>query len=190
MEELSQKGWYFNLDEAKEKASEIRKPILLQFHRDPCSGCKRMYSYTYSDSDVDMEINRWFVKLRLDILKEHKIRSQYSAVWTPSFYVIDYQEKLYFSFPGYLPPEDFRMLMRLGLSCYFVPRGKYRDAETVLTDGIDNFPKNPMASRLLFHRSMARYLLKRDNKSFKREITEIRKKYPNSLEADMYPWTD
>jgi len=103
MNDVSVMNWYFNFNEAKEKAKEIRKPILLQFHRDPCSGFKRMYSYTYTDPDADREINEWFVKLRPDILKEYKIRSQYSVVWTHSFYWIDYSGKLYLSFPGYLP---------------------------------------------------------------------------------------
>lgn len=190
MDNVSSSKWHSNFDEAQEKAKEVRKPILLQFYKDPCSGCKRMDSYTFLNTNVDREINEWFVKLRLDILKEHKIRSQYSAVWTPSFYWIDYSGKLYLSFPGYLPPEDFRMLMRLGLASYFVPRGKYRDAESILSDGLERFPDNPMASRLAFHKAMARYLLKRDNKAFKEDIAEIRIKYPNSLEADMWPWLD
>jgi len=48
------------------------------------------------------------------------------------------------------------MLMRLGLASYFVLCGKYRDVESILTDRIERFPNNPMASRLTFHRAMAR----------------------------------
>lgn len=81
------------------------------------------------------------------------------------------------------------MLLRLGLAHYLVPRGKYREAEEVLSDGLENFPENPLSSRLMFYRAIARYLVNRGNKSFKSEMAEIKEKYPNSLEADIWPWT-
>ena len=182
--------WFFNLDKAKGKAKLIHKPILLQFHRTPCSGCKRLYSVTYPDNEVSNELHKWFIPVRLDILKEHRVRSDYSAVWTPSFYWIDYKGKLYYSFPGYLNPEDFRLIMRIGLSSWFIPHGKYNEAIDILNNGLRLFPKNILASRLMFRVSMAKYLKTWDNKLFKAEMSEVREKYPDSLEARMWPWDD
>lgn len=180
--------WCFSLENAVQEAKRSRKPILLQFHRVKCSGCRKMYAVTYPDRDVSAELYEWFVPLRLDILKEHQIRSKYAAVWTPSFYFLDYREKMYFSFPGYLPPEDFRILMRLGLAAYYIPRGKYKEAINILTDGLEKFANNPRAATLMFWRGMANYLKTYDSQQFREEMMDIREAYPDSPEARMWPW--
>ena len=182
--------WFFDLEKAKDEAKLAHKPIMIQFHRTSCSGCKRLYSLTYPNEDVSRELYDWFIPVRLDILKEHRIRSNYSAVWTPSFYWIDYKGKLYFFFPGYLNPEDFRIMMRLGLASWLIPHGKYNEAIDILNNGLKLFPNNVIASKLMFYRSMAKYLKTWDNKLFKDEISKIRENYPDSLEARMWPWED
>jgi len=173
---------------AKEKSRLIHKPIMLQFHRTPCSGCKKLYSFTYPDPYVSKELYEWFLPVRLDILKEYRIRSTYSAVWTPSFYWIDHQGKLYNSFPGDLNPEDFRIMMRIALAFWLIPHGKYNEAIDILNDGLDLFPDNVLASRLMLYRGMAKYLKTWNNKVFRAEISKIREKYLDSLEARMWPW--
>jgi len=183
-------NWFFDFEKAKAESKKTRKPILLQFHRDSCSGCRTLYNLTYQDTEVASELFNWFVPLHIDIRKDHRIRSQYAAVWTPSFYFLDYRGKLYFAFPGYLPPEDFRMIIRLGLAAVLIPRGKYQESIDVLNDGIEKFPDNPRASNALFLREMAKYLKTWDNKGFRRGMSEIREKYPHSPEARMWPWVD
>ena len=81
--------WFTDFDRAAEESKKSRKPILLQFHRDRCSGCRKLYAVTYPDPDVNRELFQWFIPIRLDILKDRKIRVQYSAVWTPSFYFLE-----------------------------------------------------------------------------------------------------
>lgn len=149
-----------------------------------------MYAVTYPDKKVSEELYDWFVPLRLDILKEHQVRSRYAAVWTPSFYVLDYREKMYFSLPGYLPPKDFRILMRLGLAAYYIPRGKYKEANDILTNGLEKFAGNPGAATLMFWRGMANYLKTYDSQQFREEMMDIRETYPDSPEARMWPWED
>ncbi len=190
MAETDWNGWFFNLEEAQQEAMKQRKPILLQFHRDPCSGCKKTYAVTYPDPDVHRELHEWFVPLRLDILKDRRERSQFSAVWTPSFYVLDYKGKVFFSLPGFLEPEDFRVILRLGLAEYLIPRGKYAEAKNQLEDGLDRFPDNPRAPLLLLRLGMIAYLTTWDNKVFKSYMKRIREEYPHSAEARQWPWME
>ncbi len=182
--------WYFNMEEAQTVAQKQRKPILLQFHRERCSGCKKMYAVTYPDADVYRELREWFIPLRLDILKDRRERVQLSAVWTPSFYVLDYRGKSYFYVPGYLNVEDFRMILRLGLTEYFIPKGKYEEAKKVLQDGLRLFPNNPRAATLFFRLAMIEYLQTWDNKRFRARMTELKELYPQSPEAQQWPWMD
>ena len=66
--------WFTEYDAAMAAAKETHKPILLQFHRDKCAGCKKLYALTYPDAEVAAELYDWFVPLRLDILQNREIR--------------------------------------------------------------------------------------------------------------------
>ena len=66
-------NWFTEYDAAVAAAKETHKPILLQFHRDKCAGCKKLYALTYPDTEVAAELYDWFVPLRLDILQNREI---------------------------------------------------------------------------------------------------------------------
>jgi len=182
--------WYSNPAKALEEAKVKRKPVMLQFERDNCSGCRKLYSVTFKELEVEKEIFKYVIPLRVNILKEREIRRKYSAVWTPSFYFINYKGKLFYSFSGYLPPEDFRIILRLGVSSFLVPQGKYSEAIEILEEGIRLFPENPRRPELMLKLGMAKYLKTWDNKMFRREMDEIRRRFPDSAIARMWAWED
>ncbi len=183
-------NWLNDFEQAKEEAVKTRKPILLQFEREKCSGCKKLYALTYPDNTVQAELGEWFVPLQLDILQNRKLRSQLSAIWTPSFYVLDWREKLYFSHDGYLNVEDFRVLLRIAYIHFLLPRGKYQEAIDIVNEAVELFPNNPKAPSLLFLRGKAEYLHGWDKPSFQKTMLEIIENYPESQEARMWPWMD
>ncbi len=183
-------NWLSNLEQAKNKSIEERKPILLQFVREKCSGCKKLDKITFAESIVVDELQHWFIPLRLDILANRQIRSQYSAIWTPSFYVIDRKEKLYYSHDGYLNIEDFRTFLRIFYVNYLLPRGKYKEAIELIDKLILIFPNNPLIPKLLFLRGKAEFLLGMEKEVFRKTMTLIVEKYPESPEARAWPWMD
>ncbi len=190
MENIKAIKWFYDFEEAKKVASKLHKPILIQFERERCSGCKKMDSVTYLNEYVIYELQDWFVPVKLDILSNRILRSQYSAIWTPSFYVVDYKEKLYYSFAGYLNVEDFRIILRTAIVSYYLPRGKYKDGIAVLEDGIRKFSGNPRTPNLMLLLGQAKYLRNWDSKLFKASMKEIIEKFPESPEARMWPWMD
>lgn len=182
--------WSNDLTQAISQARQLSKGILLQFHRDECAGCKKMYANTYPDAEVQKELFTWFVPVRMDIIKDRAVRSQYSAYWTPSFYFLDTRGNVHYQQNGYLNPEDFRILLRLGKAALDMPRGKYYDVIDLMDDGLELFPGNPRAATLLFTRGMAEYLLGKEKSAFRGAMTEIVERYPTSQEARMWPWLD
>ena len=183
-------SWLTDLEPALELAHTKGKAVLLQFHRDECAGCKKLYANTYPNPDVKNELFEWFVPVRVDILRNREIRSRYSAYWTPSFYFLDPNGKMLQSINGYLGVEDFRIVMRLGKAAVDLPRGRYLQVIDLMDDGLMLYPNNPRAAALLFTRGMAEYLLGREKSSFRGTMTEILDQYPGSLEARMWPWSD
>ena len=182
--------WHDDFDAALRFARIEGKGLLLQFHRDECAGCKKLYATTYLDSHVKNELFDWFVPVRQDILKDRVVRSKFSAYWTPSFYFINSRGNALYSQNGFFNPEDFRVLLRLGKAALDIPRGKYFDVIDLMDDGLKNFPNNPKAASMLFTRGIAEYLLGKEKSAFRGSMKEILEQYPDSQEARMWPWMD
>lgn len=182
--------WLTDWQTALENAWKENKGVLLQFHRDECAGCKKMYAQTYPDANVQQEIKDWFIPLRLDIFKDRAIRSKLSAYWTPSFFFLDRKGNPLYHLDGYLNVEDFRVLMRLGKAALDMPKGRYLQIIDLMDNGLALFPDNPKAASMLFTRGMAEYLLGKEKSAFRGTLKEICEQYPNSQEARMWPWMD
>jgi thioredoxin-related protein len=190
MDNIGNGNFFNDFESAKQASIKERKPILLQFEREKCSGCKKLDALTYPNREVAEELTNWFIPLKLQILEDHKIRSHFSAVWTPSFYLTDRNQKIYYKADGYFNTEDFRLQMRIALSQYLLSRGKYQNVIDLMNGGLQLFPDNPTAPRLLLIRGQAEYLLNWNNKVFRATMGELLERFPNSPEARMWPWMD
>ncbi len=182
--------WLNNLEQAKEDAIKTQKPILLQFEMDGCGGCKKLYEETYSNPMVQDEMNEWFTLLKLDLIKDREIRRELSAYWTPSFYFLDSKGKSHYNFNGYIPANEFSIILRLGFAEVMIPKGKYDDSIKVMSKDIEQFENNPLLPKLLAQRGIANYIKSKDKSSFMKIMKEIQLKYPGSLESRMYFWDD
>jgi len=182
--------WLTNLEEAKEESLKSHKPVILQFEMDGCGGCKKLYEETYTEPKVKEEMSEWFVLLKLDLIKNREIRRELSAYWTPSFYFLDSSGKSYYNFNGYLPPEEFRIILRLGYAESMIPKGKYAEAIQVMSKDIKQFENNPLLPKLLAQNGIANYIKTKDKSAFMKTMKEIQNKYPQSLEAKMYFWEE
>jgi len=180
--------WLTNFEEAKEESLKSHKPILLQFEMNGCGGCKKLYAETYPHPKVKEEMNEWFVLLKLDLIKEREVRKALGAYWTPSIYFLDQNGNSFYHFNGYLPPEEFRIMLRLGLTETIMPRGRYDEIIQTIEKDIDDFKNNPLLPKLLVQREIARYIKTKDNSLLRKILKEIQQKFPDSLEAKMYFW--
>jgi len=183
-------NWLNNLEQAKEESLKSHKPILLQFEMDGCGGCKKLYAETYPNPKVEQEMNEWFVLLKLDLIKDREIRRELAAYWTPSFYFLDHTGKSYYNFNGYLPADEFRIILRLGYAETMIQKGKYADAVDVMSKVIEQFEGNPLLPKLLAQNGIANYIKTKDKQTFMKVMKDIQINYPNSLEAKMYFWEE
>lgn len=183
-------NWMTNLELAKKESQKSRKPILLQFEMDNCGGCKKLYAETYQDPKVIEEMNEWFILLKLDLIKNKEIRRELSGYWTPSFYFMDHNGKSFYNFNGYLPPDEFRLMIRIAYSEVMIPKGKYDEVINVISKDIANFKNCALYPKAIKQKGMAEYIKTKDNPAFKKTLREIQNNYPNSLEAKMYFWDE
>lgn len=179
--------WMTSFEDAKNEALKLRKPILLQFEMAGCGGCQKLFEETYRHAKVTQELQEWFVKLKLDLLKEREVRRELGAYWTPSFYFLDHNGKSYYKFNGYLPPTEFRILLRLGYAEVMIPKGKYTEAVQIMSVDLYELD-SPLLPTLLVQKGIAEYIHSKDRSAFMRLMKEVKEKYPNNLAAKMYFW--
>lgn len=182
--------WLEDWNTALETARKENKSVILQFHRDECAGCKKLYTHTYLNQEVQQEIFDWFIPLRQDIFRNRDIRSKYSAYWTPSFFFLDRKGVALHSINGFLDVDDFRVMLRLAKAALDIPKGRYLQIIDLMENGLSLFPGNPKAPAMLFVRGTAEYLLGKEKSAFRGTMIEIREQYPDSLEARMWPWSE
>jgi len=183
-------NWLTKLDEAKEESQKSRKPILLQFEMDGCGGCRKMEATTYKNQKVIDEMNEWFVLLKLDLIKDREVRKSLGAYWTPAFYFLDHKGNSYYHFNGYLPAEEFRAMLRLGIAETIMPRGRYDDIIKIIDRDINELTESSFYPKLLVARETARYIKTKDNSQLRNTLKEIQSTHPNSTEAKMYFWEE
>jgi thioredoxin-related protein len=182
--------WLTNLEQAKEEAVKTKKLILLQFEMENCGGCKKLKATTYMDQKVVDEINEWLVLLKLDIIKDREVRRNLGAYWTPAIYFLDQNGNSYYHFNGYLPADEFRAMMRLGITETIMPRGRYDDIIKMIDKDIDELADTSLYPKLLVARETARYIKIKDNSQLKKTLKEIQNQHPESTEAKMYFWDE
>ena len=182
--------WLTNLDKAKEESLKSHKPILLQFEMDGCGGCKKLSATTYKDQKVIDEMNEWFVLLKLDLIKDREVRKFLGAYWTPAIYFLDQNGNSFYHFNGYLPADEFRAMLRLGIAETIMPRGKYDDIIKIIDKDLDELSLSSFYPKLLVARETARYIRIKDNTQLRKTLKEIQQKFPDSLEAKMYFWDE
>lgn len=183
-------NWLTDIDKAKEESLKSHKPILLQFEMDGCGGCKKLNVSTYKDEKVIDEMNEWFVHLKLDLIKDREARKTLGAYWTPSFYFLDQNGNSYYHFNGYLPADEFRAMLRLGIAETIMPRGRYDDIIKIIDKDIDELRETSLYPKLLVARETARYIKIKDNSQLRKTLKEIQSTHPNSTEAKMYFWEE
>jgi len=183
-------NWLSDIEQAKEEAVKTKRLILLQFEMDGCGGCKKLEATTYKDQKVIGEINEWFVLLKLDLIKDREVRKSLGAYWTPSIYFLDHNGSSYYHFNGYLPANEFRAMMRLGIAETIMPRGRYDDTIKIIEKDLDELAGTSFYPKLLVARETARYIMKKDNSQLKKILKEIQQKFPESTEAKMYFWDE
>ncbi len=184
-------NWLHDLDAALAEARRTRRPVWLMFVREGCAGCDRMEAVTYRDPQVQAELREAFVLLRQDIRRDRVVRARYAAVWTPSFYVLDARGMAHHVELGYLPPDDLRLVWRLGRARVLVPRGQYVEAIALLEEARTLFPEHPMAAQVMLWWAMARYLQSGgDSRQFREDMLELLRRYPDSPEARRWPWSE
>ncbi len=179
--------WQTDFAQAQQLATRTRRGIFLQFEKQGCLGCQKLYSQTYTVTEVMEELEQWFVLLKADIYQEAALRRQYQAIWTPSMFFLDRRGALVEAVHGVLSAEDLRLVLRLARARLLLTRGKFQEAEQLLAATVEQYPDNPRSATLLYWQGIAHYLQHHNLPAFQALLERLRHQFPHSPEAAMQP---
>ncbi|MFO7885196.1 MAG: thioredoxin fold domain-containing protein [Desulfobacteraceae bacterium] len=88
-----------------EQAEEQNKKILLYFHADWCSFCKKMDTSTFQDQTLVAYLTDNFIAIAVDSEKEKKIASAYRVRGLPTLWLLKEDSEKLSSLPGYVDAD-------------------------------------------------------------------------------------
>jgi hypothetical protein len=87
-------------------APEGRKPMVVTFGSESCVWCRKMEIDTFPDDRV-AEIADKFLWVKVDVDEQEELAARYNVRGLPHTFVLNGEDRVTASQPGYVPPEAF-----------------------------------------------------------------------------------
>jgi len=131
---------------------------------------------------VSSFINENFVPLSAHI-KEHAVYfHRFDALWTPTVLILDSKGAERFRLEGYLPKDEFRAQLELGLARVAFMSKNWADAERRYAEVIERYPNSQAAPEALYWEGVSHYKATNDH-TVLGQLPEQFNKYPDSIWA-------
>ncbi|HEX2269102.1 MAG TPA: tetratricopeptide repeat protein [Pyrinomonadaceae bacterium] len=149
-----------------------------------------MEAESYGNDEIASFIDENFVPLAAHIKERPVYFHRFDAVWTPSVLILDSKGVERFRLEGYLPPDEFRAQLELGLARVAFMNKQWADAERRYADVLDRYPNSKAAPEALYWKGVSHYKATNDHTILDELPAEFRQKYPDSIwAAKTIAWT-
>ncbi len=149
--------WMDDIGMAERAVSASGKLLLLFFHAEKCSGCKKTIEETLANLEVTEAIENYFVPMKVLVPNSRDLVDRYSIDWTPTFIVADENGKELERWQGYLPVEDFIAQLYISDGLAHFHREKYHDAEEMFETILKEHPKTDVAPEARYYLGVASF---------------------------------
>jgi Tetratricopeptide repeat len=117
-------------------------------------------------------------------IKEHPVYfHRFDAVWTPSVFILDWNGIQRFRLEGYLPKEEFRPQLELGLASVAFKNKQWEEAERRYAAVLDRYPDSKAAPEALYWKGVSHYKATNDHTVLGELPGLFKEKYPESIWA-------
>jgi tetratricopeptide repeat protein len=108
---------------------------------------------------------------------------RFDSNWTPSVLILDPNGKERFRIDGYLPKEEFRAQLELGLARVAFMSKDWAEAERRYADLLERYPATQAAPEALYWKGVSRYKATNDHTVLGELPGQFRERYPQSIWA-------
>ena len=117
-------------------------------------------------------------------IKEHPAYfHRFDSIWTPSVLILDSDGKERMRIEGYLPRDEFRAHIEMGLARIAMTHKQWADAERRYAAILERFPNSKIAPEALYWKGVARYKATNDHEVLTELPRLFKEKYPDSVWA-------
>jgi len=117
-------------------------------------------------------------------IKEHPANfHRFDAVWTPTVLILNPDGEERHRLEGYLPTDEFRAQLELGLARVAFMSKDWADAERRYSEVLDRYPKSNAASEALYWKGVSHYKATNDHTILGQLPQMFRDQYPDSIWA-------
>jgi outer membrane protein assembly factor BamD (BamD/ComL family) len=117
-------------------------------------------------------------------IKEHPVYfHRFDSVWTPTVLILDSNGVERFRLEGYLPKDEFRAWLELGLARVAFMSKDFADAERRYTEVLEKYPQSKSAPEALYWKGVSHYKATNDHTILGELPGQFQEKYPDSVWA-------
>jgi hypothetical protein len=117
-------------------------------------------------------------------IKEHPAYfHRFDAVWTPTVLVMDSDGVERLRIEGYLPKEEFRAQLEMGLARVAFMHKRWADAERMFAQVLEHYPETKVAPEAVYWRGVSHYKRTNDHTVLGQVADEFKQKYQDSVWA-------
>jgi ligand-binding SRPBCC domain-containing protein len=117
-------------------------------------------------------------------IKEHPAYfRRFSAVWTPTVLIMDSEGAERLRVEGYLPKDEFRAHLEMGLARVAFMRKKWADAERRYTEVVERHPDSKVAAEAVYWRGVCRYKQTNDHTVLGDVLEQLKERYADTVWA-------
>lgn len=114
---------------------------------------------------------------------------RFDAVWTPTVLVLDPNGEERRRLEGYLPREEFRAYLELGLARVAFMKKDWATAERHFANVADNFPGSRYAPEAVYYRGVSHYSASHDGAELGNTAAALKEKFSgNEWQLRSLPW--
>ncbi|MBN1754971.1 thioredoxin fold domain-containing protein [bacterium] len=115
---------WVRFDYAYDQIYSLKKPLFVYFYSTSCGWCRKMEKDTFSDTLLSAELQQKFIVSSVNLgsfqeltwqeqsITERDVASMFRIVGVPCVAFLDTMGQFIIKVPGYIPPNDFRILLK------------------------------------------------------------------------------
>ena len=117
-------------------------------------------------------------------IKEHPAYfHRFDAVWTPTVLIMDSDGQEEWRIEGYLPKDEFRAQLEMGLARIAFMHKQWADAEQRYGQVVERYPNTAAAPEAVYWRGVSQYKRTNDHTVLGGVAEQLTQKYPDSVWA-------
>lgn len=174
--------WERDMERARQRSFQERKPLLIDVIKDPCRGCAKLDAETLSDTRVINQVMERFVPLKLDLFRDpREVLRPLHVLWTPTILFADRRGTVHYQNINFLPPDLFLTLLDIGEANVDIRWSRHDHAISLLRESYERGPDNLLTPELLYWWGIAVYLKTQSNAEMYQVWDVLRERFPDSI---------